>query len=381
MRPPARAQAAIDILDEVIVSAARGGAAADTVIQRYFAARRYAGSKDRSAVRELVYRAIRFTADLPVSGRAALLGAAADDAELLALFDGSQHAPAPPAMAEPRALPSLVPYWLEPQLRASLGADFEAEAAALNRRAPLDIRVNPARASVAEVAQALDATPISGLPYGLRLAESTSLERHPLYLGGAFEVQDAGSQMVAALAAARAGETVIDLCAGAGGKTLALAADMQGEGRLIAADTDRARLQSMPPRLARAGVEMVEARLLNPNREIDALQDLAGAADLVLIDAPCSGTGTWRRNPELRWRLTPDRLTRLGGVQARLIRLGAQLVRPGGRIVYIVCSVLEAEGAGHLALAESLGLRLESRLALSPARNGTDGFFAARFAA
>ena len=380
MRPAARAQAAIDILDEVIISAARGGAAADTLIQRYFATRRYAGSRDRAAVRDLVYRAIRFTANLPVSGRAALLGEAAKDPELLALFDGSQHAPDPPTAAEPRAAPSLAPHWLEPLLRASLGADFGAELAALNQRAPLDIRVNPARASVQQVAQTLDASPIPGVPNGLRLKESASLERHPLYLAGAFEVQDAGSQMVTALAAARPGETVIDLCAGAGGKTLALAADMQGEGRLIAADTDRGRLQSMPPRLARAGVEMVEARLLNPNRESEALHDLMGSADLVLIDAPCSGTGTWRRNPELRWRLTPDRLSGLTRVQARLIRLGAQLVRPGGRIVYIVCSVLEAEGAGHLALAESLGLRLESTLALSPARNGTDGFFAARFA-
>ena len=380
MRPSARAQAAIDILEDVIAAAARGGAAADTLIQRYFSTRRYAGSKDRAAVRDLVYRAIRFTADLPISGRAALLGLAGEDHALLALFDGSQHAPAPPTVAEPRALPSAVPHWLEPQLRASLGPDFAAEAQALNQRAPLDLRVNNSRADISEVAEALGASAIPGVDTGLRMEAAANLERHPLFLAGAFEVQDAGSQLVSLFADARPGETVIDLCAGAGGKTLALADAMRGEGRLIAADTDRARLQAMPPRLERAGVTMVESRLLNPNREGEALADLNGSADLVLIDAPCSGTGTWRRNPELRWRLTADRLQRLAGVQARLIRLGAQLVRPGGRIVYIVCSVLEAEGKGHLSLAASLGLRVESTLALSPAKDGTDGFFAVRFA-
>ncbi len=382
MRPPARAQAAIEILDSVIASAAEGGAAADTLIQRYFASRRYAGAKDRAAVRELVYRAIRFTADRPPSGRSALLGMAADDPALLALFDGTTHAPAPPQVGEPRARPSLAPHWLAPQLRAAFGSRYGEELAALATRAPLDLRVNSGRATVHDVQAALGGHPIAGLPLGLRLDGSAPrLDQHPLFLAGGFEVQDAGSQLVTRLAEARPGETVIDLCAGAGGKTLALADAMADEGRLIATDTDRSRLQAMTPRLTRAGVTMVEQRLLNPGKETAALSDLAGAADLVVVDAPCSGTGTWRRNPELRWRLTARRLHRLCAIQARLITLAAQLVKPGGRVLFIVCSVLNEEGTDHLPLAANLGLTVDTSLTLSPATTATDGFFAARFRA
>jgi 16S rRNA (cytosine967-C5)-methyltransferase len=381
MRDPARLQAAIEILDQVIAAAASGGAAADTLIQRYFANRRYAGSKDRASIRELVYAAIRFAAEPPVSGRAALLALAEQRRpELLDLFDGSAHGSAPPTPDEPRATPGLLPRWLTPALSERFGADLLAEAAALIGRAPLDLRVNPARAAPADVARELEAAPIDGLPNGLRLELPVPLERHRLYLEGALEVQDAGSQHVVRFAGARPGETVIDLCAGAGGKTLALAADMAGEGRLIATDTDRARLQAMPARLQRAGVEaLVETRLLNPGREMEALSDLAGTADLVLVDAPCSGTGTWRRNPELRWRLTPARLERLLGVQARLIDLGASLLGPGGRLVYAVCSVLPGEGPRQAeAAAARLGLRVTGQRALSPGRDGCDGFFVAR---
>lgn len=381
MREPARLQAAIEILNQVIAAAAAGGAAADSIVQRYFAARRYAGSKDRAAVRELVYAAIRSTAERPASGRAALLGLAERSRpEILPLFDGSAHAPAAADPDEPRSVPGLVPAWLEVPLKARFGAAFEAEAAALIERAPLDLRVNPMIADPATVAAELNAVPIPGLPFGLRLEMPVPLDRHPLMLSGAIEVQDAGSQHVAAFAAAAPGETVVDLCAGAGGKTLALASDMQGQGRLIACDTDRPRLQSMAPRLARAGLEtFVESRLLNPGREVESMADLTGAADLVLVDAPCSGTGTWRRNPELRWRLTPERLARLTGVQARLIDFGASLLKPGGRLVYAVCSVLDAEGREQAeAAAIGLGLTLEGFSALTPASDGCDGFFVAR---
>jgi 16S rRNA (cytosine967-C5)-methyltransferase len=381
MREPARLQAAIDILDEVIAAAASGGAAADTLAQRYFASRRYAGSKDRAAVRELLFQAVRFSAERPTSARALMLGLAETTRpDLLPLFDGSPHAPAPSTADEPRTAPSLFPEWLRPQLSARFGEALEAEAQALIARAPLDLRVNPVRASPDIVAEELGAAPISGLPLGLRLAPPAPLERHPLMLNGAIEVQDAGSQRVVAFANARPGETVIDLCAGAGGKTLALAAGMQGDGRLIASDTDRPRLQAMGPRAARAGLEgLIEPRLLNPGREMEALGDLVGTADLVLVDAPCSGTGTWRRNPELRWRLTPQTLERVLGVQARLMALGASLLKPGGRLVYAVCSVLPAEGEVQArAAAQTLGLTLEAFEALSPARDGCDGFFVAR---
>lgn len=380
MRPAARLQAAIEILDLVIDAAQAQGAAADTLIQRYFATRRYAGAKDRAAVRDLAYAAIRHTADRPPSGRAALLGLAEQARpDLLPLFDGSPHAPPPPAPTEPRARQSMIPAWLEPLLRARFGDSLPAQAAALATRAPLDLRVAPG-ADIVAIAADLGAHTIPALPRALRLETPQPLDRHPLLLAGAVEVQDAGSQHVTAFAAARPGETVIDLCAGAGGKTLALAADMAGEGRLMATDTDRNRLQAMAPRLARAGADgFVEARLLNPNREAEALADLEGQADLVLVDAPCSGTGTWRRNPELRWRLTADRLERLVTVQAGLIDLGASLLRPGGRLVYAVCSVLAEEGEAQARDgAARTGLRLDDQRAFTPLEQGCDGFFVAR---
>ncbi|MFM5884164.1 MAG: RsmB/NOP family class I SAM-dependent RNA methyltransferase, partial [Novosphingobium sp.] len=205
---------------------------------------------------------------------------------------------------------------------------------------------------------------------------------------------DTGSQLACLAVEAHPGETVIDLCAGAGGKTLALAADMAGTGRLIACDTDRARLSRLAPRAARAGVPPIDTRLLGPGREIEALGDLAGTAEAVLIDAPCSGTGTWRRNPEARWRLTPQELARLTAIQARLLDLGTALVRPGGRLVFVTCSLLDAEGADQAAafLARHPDWRVEpldlgagtprgEGLRLDPAQDTTDGFFIARLAA
>jgi 16S rRNA (cytosine967-C5)-methyltransferase len=380
MRPQARLQAAMEILDQVIEAAAHQGAAADTLVQRYFQTRRYAGSKDRAAVRELVYGAIRFTAERPYSGRAALIGwLEAEAPAQLALFDGSAHAPHPVEPFETRAKAALVPGWLEPRLRSRFGDGFEAEARALAARAPLDLRVAPG-ADIAAVAAELGAVPIPGLPRALRLETPRPLERHPLLESGAVEIQDAGSQHVVAFAGAQTGETIIDLCAGTGGKTLGLAADMGREGRLVASDTDRSRLQAMGPRLLRAGLQdFVEPRLLNPGREAEALADLEGAADMVLVDAPCSGTGTWRRNPELRWRLTADRLARLAHVQARLIDIGALLLKPGARLVYAVCSVLTEEGPDQaIAAAGRLGLTPAGNRALTPLPDGCDGFFVAR---
>ncbi|MFA7440697.1 MAG: RsmB/NOP family class I SAM-dependent RNA methyltransferase [Sphingomonadaceae bacterium] len=374
--------AAIEIVDAIIVAARTGGAAADTLIQRYFSTRRYAGSKDRAAVRELVYAAIRYSAELPASGRAALLGLTTTRPELLPLFDGSAHAPALPAADEPRAAPGLVPAWLIPAFLRRFGASWQDEATALLGRAPLDLRVNSLRTADPDaVASALpvQAQPIPGLPLGLRLETPVALDHHPLMHNGSIEVQDAASQHSVALANPRPGDFVIDLCAGAGGKTLALAAAMAGEGRILATDVDRARLTAMGPRLARSGAEaMVERRLLNPNRESGALADVAGQADLVFVDAPCSGTGTWRRNPELRWRLTPKRLEQLIAVQHRLIALAQQLVRPGGRLAYAVCSVMREEGADQVMRAlPAPDWREVARAEFSPAREGCDGFFVA----
>jgi 16S rRNA (cytosine967-C5)-methyltransferase len=388
MTPAARAGAAIELLDEVIAAARGGGAAADTIVSRYFAARRYAGSKDRRAVRELVYRAVRAWPEAPRSGRLALLGLG--DPELLALFDGSPHAPAPLEEGEVAAAPAhRIPAWLQPRLDPFVGP---GEAAALLARAPLDLRVNRLRGTREEALSAFPAaapTPLS--PIGLRLPEGTRVEETGAWRSGLVEVQDEGSQLLALACGAGPRATAVDLCAGAGGKTLALAAEMANAGRLVASDVDRSRLARMRARLERAGVSTVEPRLLDPGREREALADLAAAADIVLVDAPCSGTGTWRRNPELRWRLTPERLTRFVKSQAYLLDLGWELVRPGGVLVYAVCSLLAEEGRAQAeafggrssAVPESLpipgGRAAGPGRLLTPAHDGTDGFFVARW--
>ncbi len=352
MTPAARVQAAIDCLDQIVIAAREGGAAADTLIQRYFSTRRYAGSKDRRAVRELIYAVIRGIGERPAGGRSAVLAyARAHEPALLDLFDGAgPHVPAALVPGEPEARPGLAPAWLLDQLRPRFGDTTEAELAALLGRAPLDLRVNTLKADRAAVASEIDGIELVDLaPNALRATGDLNVETLPAYRDGRVEVQDAGSQFAALACAAAPSETVVDLCAGAGGKTLALAASMGNQGILIACDTDRARLQQLGPRAERAGASIIGTRLLNPGKESGMLADLAGTADLVLIDAPCSGTGTWRRNPEARWRLTPDRLARLVAEQDRLLDIGAALVRPGGRLVYVVCSLLPVEGEARIA--------------------------------
>jgi 16S rRNA (cytosine967-C5)-methyltransferase len=385
MTPGARAQAAIELLDEIILAAREGGAAADTLIARYFKSRRYAGSKDRRAIRELVYRAIRRAGDPPMSGRAALVGVARQDQALASVFDGAPHTPAPIDPDEPGAPGSVLPGWLADKIAPD-------EHAALLERAPLDLRVIGSRADRRKVADALPgAEPMPFAAHGLRLPEGMPIESSGPWIEGLIEIQDEGSQLIVAAARAEPGMTVLDLCAGAGGKTLALADAMAGEGRLIASDTNRARLSRLAPRARRAGIGFIGTRLLDPGREAAALADLNEACDIVLVDAPCSGTGTWRRNPEARWRLTPARLGKLVELQRQLLDIAARLVRPGGVLVYAVCSLLEEEGPGQTAefLARMPEFRPETDMfeagrikgfgkLLSPAHDGTDGFFVAR---
>jgi 16S rRNA (cytosine967-C5)-methyltransferase len=393
MTPAARAQAAIELLDEIIAAAKGGGAAADTLIVRYFKTRRYAGSGDRRAVRELVYRAIRAWPEPPASGRAAMLGLASEDPALLAAFDGSPHGPAEVSPSEKGLTPrsSAIPKWLVRRFDPIVSpADLQS----LLARAPLDLRVNRLRADRDDLLPAYPgAVPTTLSPIGLRLPEAVAIEESEPWSAGLVEVQDEGSQLLALACAAAPGETVLDLCAGAGGKTLALAAEMRNSGRLVASDTDRGRLSRMDLRLRRAGVTIVEPRLLNPGREREALADLLDAPDLILIDAPCSGTGTWRRNPELRWRLDPQRLAQTVKLQAYLLDLAAELIRPGGRIVYAVCSLLADEGRGQAEAFEGRSAMVPEDLAitagraagrgriLTPANDGTDGFFVARWRA
>lgn len=391
MTPQARVQAAIEILDAVIGAARSNGPSADRVIAEWFRPRRFAGSGDRRAVRDLAYGAIRACGEMPESGRAAMVHLARCDAALAALFDGSRHAPQPIAPDEAEAPGGVAPAWLTARLAQSGIEDAAAEA--LLQRAPLDVRVNTLKAR----RDAID-LPIAGEPLvaaqGLRFPHGTPVEQWSAFKEGWIEVQDGGSQLACEVVAAMPGETVIDLCAGAGGKTLALAAAMAGKGHLIACDTDRARLARLSPRAERAGTPPIDVRLLNPNREGEPLADLAGRADAVLIDAPCSGTGTWRRNPEARWRLSEKELARLTAIQSRLLDLAAGLVRPGGRLVFVTCSLLDAEGADQVAafLARrpdwgavtpdpGAGSPRGAGLRLDPLHDATDGFFIARLSA
>jgi len=386
MTPQARVQAAIEVLDAIIAAARSRGAPADRILSDWFRPRRFAGSGDRRSVRELVYAAIRRCGEVPPSGRAAMLLLAKDDPALASLFDGSRHAPEPREPGEPFAAAGAAPAWLEQALEKS-GLDANEQSALLGR-APLDIRINALKAAEALLPE--PGEPVAAL-HGRRFAPATPVEQWPAYQAGAIEVQDAGSQLVCEAVAARPGEAVVDLCAGAGGKTLALAAAMNDQGRILACDADRARLSRLAPRAARAGVTIAETRLLDPGREAAALADWTGVADAVLVDAPCSGTGTWRRNPEARWRLSESEVARLAALQARLMDVASGLVRPGGRLVYVVCSLLDAEGAGQVDtfLAGHPGWRAEPLhlpagrprghgIRLTPAHDATDGFFVAR---
>ena len=386
MTPAARVQAAIEILDEVIASVVEDGPPADVVVTRYFKVRRYAGSKDRRAVRELVFRAIRRSSERPKSGRAAMLGLVEEDPDLSGLF-GQPRGPEPIAEGETATPAGIVPAWLSSELSPLVSA---SELPALLERAPVDLRVNVARTTRetmrAEIPYA-EPTPLS--PWGLRLPAASKVDDHLAFRAGLVEVQDEGSQLIALACRPSAGETIVDLCAGAGGKALALAAATNNEARIVACDTNRARLSKLTPRAERAGAA-IEVKLLDGGRELQQLADLQGRADVVLVDAPCSGSGTWRRNPEGRWRLTPGRLDRVAALQSQLLDLAAPLVKPGGRLVYAVCSLLSREGAGQIEAfisrhsswifdeaAIDAGRPDGAGRLLTPGYDSTDGFFVA----
>ena len=386
MTPAARLQAAIEIVDEVIASTREDGPPADTIVTRYFKRRRYAGSKDRRAVRQLVFQAIRAVAERPGQGRSALLRLAADEPELSSLF-GEPRGPEALGETEEIAPSGLVPEWLKPELSSQVA---QTEWPELLERAPLDLRVNVARAEREEMLAKLgggEPTPIS--PWGIRLAPDNRVDDHPAFEAGLLEVQDEGSQLIAFACEPSNGMQILDLCAGAGGKSLALAAAAPAAA-ILATDSNRARLSKLGPRAIRAGAT-IETRLLNPPKELEELADWQNGADVVLVDSPCSGSGTWRRNPEGRWRLTPERLDRLVDLQQRLLEMGSQFVKPGGALIYAVCSILSREGAIQIDrflanrsswISEQTPIgagRLdgEGRL-LTPGHDRTDGFFVAR---
>jgi 16S rRNA (cytosine967-C5)-methyltransferase len=389
MRPAARLQSAIELLDAIIIAARDNGPSADQLAKRFFAERRYAGSKDRRAVRDLAWSAIRRFGERPDNARTAFVAMVESDYELAALFDGSDYGPAAIDPAEPRASGGLLPQWILPHF-----ADLvdENERKTLLDRAPLDLRINALKTSRdAIAAEFSDAEMLAFSPHALRLPTGQAVDSHAAVLDGRVEIQDLGSQLIVDACAAQPGMTVLDLCAGAGGKTLGLAAYMAGKGRLIASDTNRARLDQLTPRAKRAGAFEIETLLLNPGKEREMLADLAGACDIVLVDAPCSGSGTWRRNPETRWRLNPARLKQVIDAQANLLDIAAEMVAPGGHLVYAVCSLLDDESRGqmtgflgrhdgwHTALIDlATGRAHGDGILLTPHHDGTDGFYFAK---
>jgi 16S rRNA (cytosine967-C5)-methyltransferase len=394
MTPAARIQAAIEILDAIAAAARDGGAPADAIFAEAMRARRYAGSKDRRAIRAHVYDAIRVVRSAPASGRAAMLALVDTQPELAELFDGSSYGPSPIADDEPRGEAGLAAQALIDLFDPLVGDD---EGAAMLARAPLDLRANRIKASVVDLAALFpEGEAIAGAPDGWRLPPETAAVQHPAYAEGQFEVQDAASQYASAALGATPGQAIVDLCAGGGGKTLAIASLTGNDADILACDTNRARLQQLPPRAERAGATRIETRLLNPGQEPAMLADWQGKADRVFVDAPCSGSGTWRRSPELRWRLTPARLERHLADQAKLIDIGADLVAPGGKLLYAVCSIITREGRAQVDdflnrhpgwtvdagyLPDGIGRAAGHGFLFTPGHDGSDGFFLARLTA
>ena len=264
-------------------------------------------------------------------------------------------------------------------------------------RAPLDLRANRLKASRNGLAELFpEGAAIDGAPDGWRLPPETAAVQHPAYEGGTFEVQDAASQYAAAALGAEAGARIVDLCAGGGGKTLAIASLTGDAADILACDVNRARLQQLPPRAERAGATRIETRLLDPGKEAVMLADWRGKATHVFVDAPCSGSGTWRRSPELRWRLTPARLERHLADQANLLAIGADLVAPGGKLLYAVCSIIAREGRAQVQafldrhrgwtadsgyLPDGIARAAGAGYLFTPAHDRCDGFFLARLTA
>jgi 16S rRNA (cytosine967-C5)-methyltransferase len=431
MTPGARIEAAIGLLEQI----EQGRAPADDIVAGYFRRHRFAGSGDRGAISEHIYAVLRRRAaldwwierqgaGLPRDARRRMLAALAlveewAPAAIAGACDGDRFRPQPLSRDEARLVEALArekqesrdmppevrgnyPAWLTPHLEAALGRGLPREMAALNEGAALDLRVNRLKSHDREAVRALlhregveaARTPLS--PLGLRVFERIPLSTLDAFQDGLIEVQDEGSQIAALLADARPGMRVVDFCAGAGGKTLALAAAMGNRGHLIACDVSATRLERATQRLRRAGASIVQRVPLAGARD-KWVKRHAASFDRVFVDAPCTGTGTWRRNPDAKWRLKPEDLAELTALQAEILDSAQRLVKPGGRLVYATCSLLREENetqierflAGHadfellpigFVWADTIGGEPPAQgdmLRLTPARHGTDGFFVA----
>lgn len=427
MRPGARIQAAAEVLEDIF---SRHQPAA-TALQDWGKRHRFAGSGDRAAIGTLVYDVLRRRLSLEAqmgsaAPRALALAAAPkalglSPADVASACDSGPHAPAPlsdeerarleagvPADAAPNVAAD-IPDWILPFFERAFGDRVIAEGRAMAERAPIDLRANTLKAARDKVVTALvklDASPTWLAPYGVRIpapegpARSPHVEAEAAHGKGWFEVQDEGSQIAAALTGAAPRQQVLDLCAGAGGKTLALAAAMQNSGQIYAYDSDKGQLRPIFERLQRAGARNVQVL---DGGDKDALEALGPRFDVVLVDAPCSGSGTWRRKPDAKWRLKPEALATRIEEQREVLSLASGLVKPGGRLVYVTCSVLPQENIDQVAwfLGRSEGFEIlpygdvwrstiggeppasadgsAETLLLTPASHGTDGFFVASF--
>lgn len=401
-------------LEAALRALRRLDAPADVLLHRFFRDHGEMGQQDRALIAEGVFawlrhrRSLETLAETVSPGKLALavlvreLGFSGHDLdpalapesrEWVRAFKARADDPLPPAVSFD------LPDWLWQRIESAYGEDAPALARALATPAPLDLRANPLKitrdALMAELARAdmlPAATPFS--PLGVRVPGRPALNRHPLFAGGAFEVQDEASQLVGWIVAPRRTDMVTDFCAGSGGKTLLLGALMRSHGRLYAFDVSERRLANLKPRVARSGLSNVHAQVISGERDA-RLKRLAGKMDRVLVDAPCTGFGTLRRNPDLKWRQTPEALEELTAKQASILGAAAALVKPGGRLVYATCSILPEENdaivdaflAAHPAFTPvdaqgelvRAGIPLDTgpRLRLVPHRHGCDGFFAA----
>jgi 16S rRNA (cytosine967-C5)-methyltransferase len=411
-------RALLDLATELLRSLLRFDAPADAVVSAFFRRQRALGPRERHTLAETAYAVLRRRLTLQhlaqggrgaIERRLAILGwqgdagflraaLAADEREWLDRIAQVDRASLPVRLRHE------LPAWIAEALQAGFGADFDALAASLLEPAPLDLRVNTL-ATTREAAQAalaaagIDAVPTPYSPWGLRVAGKPAIQRLPVFTGGQVEVQDEGSQLLALLVDAHRGEMVVDFCAGAGGKTLALGAAMRSTGRLYAFDVADRRLAALAPRLARSGLSNVHPVRIAHERD-DRVRRLAGKIDRVLVDAPCSGLGTLRRNPDLKWRQTPQAVAELQSRQQAILGAAARMLKPGGRLVYATCSLLAAENEEVVAAfdaaqrtdfapldaAEALTRTPVARaeelvdgrfLRLLPHRHATDGFFAA----
>lgn len=422
MKPSARIQSTIDVLDRI-----KGNTRVpmDSVIGDYMRHRRYIGSKDRANVVERVYHMARHHARLGwwltrcgVDDAPRLrvlvwliLGEGADEKRLRGLFDGNQYSPAPLSEEElsvvqqcqgfdavlhedmPVEIRVECPALYAEKLKAQFGGNFEEEMLALLHPAPLDLRVNRFLTTREKVQESLkadgvesDVTPYS--PVGLRCRGKSYLARTKAFRKGWIEIQDEGSQMIANLCEVTPGMQVMDYCAGAGGKTLALAAAMNRKGRIVAMDNDARRLEKGRQRYKKAQLaDIIEVRCLEEDKQHKWLKRQKEKFDVVLVDAPCSGTGTWRRNPDMRWTVFGPDLSELLGIQAEILGKAARAVKPGGRLVYATCSLLSDENEDQISaflaahtdfMVKPVDAALgDPYMRLSPLRHQTDGFFAA----